>query len=349
MDYIRAHTDCITNWNPRTATDQYTCHERFLCSDYPVEIETHTEVAGQFERTTRICHTPKGKLQMAAQRDPQVYTTWQVEHWCKSLPDVDKALSVPYQPAEYDASDLARVRTELGDHGLVMASIGDPAYLAAELMSFQDCLMWVHEHTEHFARVVEILAERVMENLRRQLDCCVVDLYRIVGPEFFTPPYLSPAMFERFVVPHVSAMTQLIKSRGGRVRLHCHGRIGRVLDMILDTGCDGIDPCEPPPDGDIGLAEVKNRCQARGVSVWGNMELKLLERSTPGQVRDEVRRMMSQAKAGGGFVLMPTAAPISIPLARQTLANYKAFIDAGLELGAYSLTEGSAMSGRGNR
>ena len=62
MDYIRAHTDCMTNWNPRPATDRYTCEERFLCSDYPVEIETRTETAGQFERTTRICHTPKGDL-----------------------------------------------------------------------------------------------------------------------------------------------------------------------------------------------------------------------------------------------------------------------------------------------
>jgi uroporphyrinogen-III decarboxylase len=336
MDYIRAHTDCITNWNPRIATDQYTCHERFLCSDHPVDMETQIEAAGQFERTTRICHTPKGDLRMVAQRDPEVYTTWHVEHWCKSVADVEKALSVPYQPATYDASDLTRVRAELGEHGLVMASIGDPAYLAAELMSFQDCLMWVFEQREHFARVVAILAERVMENLRRQLDCCVVDLYRIVGPEFFTPPYLSPSMFQRFVLPHVRAMTQLIQSRGGRVRVHCHGRIGRVLDMILETGCDGIDPCEPPPDGDIQLDEVKRRCASRGVSVWGNIELKLLEHGTPGQVRDEVRRIMDQAKAGGGFVLIPTAAPISLPLAPETATNYRAFIDAGLEFGIYS-------------
>src|SRR5512141_1852229 len=51
MDFIRAHTDCITNWNPRMATDQYTCHERFLCSDYPVVIETSTQSSEQFDRT----------------------------------------------------------------------------------------------------------------------------------------------------------------------------------------------------------------------------------------------------------------------------------------------------------
>ena len=335
MDYIRAHTDCITNWNPRTVTDAYTCQERFLCSDFPVEIETRTEPAEQFQRTTRICHTPKGYLRSVSQTQPDVYTTWQVEHWCKSIADVDKALSVPYQPADYEASDLGRVRAELGDSGLVMASIGDPAYLAADLMSFQDFVMWAFEETEHFARTVAIIAERVMENLRRQLDSYVLDLYRIVGAEYFTPPYLPPAFFRRFIVPHVREMTRLIHARGGKVRLHCHGRIGQVLDLILETGCDGIDPCEPPPDGDLALDEVKRRCHARGLSVWGNIELKLLEEGTPEQVRAEVRKALNQAKAGGGFVLTPTAAPINLPLSAKTEANYKVFIGTGLEFGGY--------------
>ena len=335
MDFIRAHTDCITNWNPRTATDRYTCEERFLCSDFPVEMETRKETVGEFERTTSICHTPQGDLQSVTQTTPDIYTTWRVEHWCKTLADVDKALSVPYQPADYDAADFARVRAELEDHGLVMASIGDPAYLAADLMSFQDYLMWASLETTHFARTVDILAGRVMENLRRQLDCCVVDVYRIVGPEYFTPPYLSPAMFKRFIVPHVTEMTRLIQARGGKVRLHCHGRIGRVLDMILETGCDGLDPCEPPPDGDIALDEVKRRCLEKGVSVWGNIELKLLEQGMPDEVRAEVRRIMSQAKEGGGFVLMPTAAPINLPLSPATETNYRVFIETGLEFGKY--------------
>ena len=335
MDYVRAHTDCITNWNPRPATDRYTCEERFLCSDYPVEIETRTETTGQFQRTTRVCHTPQGDLRSVTQAAADVYTTWQVEHWCKSIADVDKALSVPYEPACYDASDLGRVHAELGEQGIVIASVGDPAYLTADLMSFQEYMMWAFEETDHFARTVAVIAERVMENLRRQLDCCVLDLYRIVGPEYFTPPYLPPAMFRRFVLPHVTEMTRLIHARGSKVRLHCHGKMAQVLNLILETGCDGIDPCEPPPDGDIELREVKRRCQARRVSVWGNIELKLLEQGTPELVRAEVRKIMGEAKAGGGFVLMPTAGPINVPLSPTTEANYKAFIDAGLEFGCY--------------
>ncbi len=335
MDYIRAHTDCITNWNPRPDVDRYISQEGFLCSDYPEETETTTETMGERRRTTRILHTPKGDLRLVTEEDPNVYTTWHVEHWCKSLEDVDRALSVPYEPARFDASDYPRILEELGDHGLVMASLGDPAYLAADLMSFEDFLLWASQETKHFARAVEIVAERVMENLRRQLACVVVDIYRICGPEYMTPPFLPPSLFRRFMVPHLKKMSEIIHEHRSKVRIHCHGRIGQVLDMIFETDCDGLDPCEPPPDGDVEIGEVKRRSLAHKVSVWGNLELKLLEFGTPREVRAEVRRIMDQAKEGGGFVLLPAAAPIGVPLPPRTEENYRAFIDAGLEFGRY--------------
>jgi uroporphyrinogen-III decarboxylase len=335
MEYIRTYTDCITNWNPQPPNDRYVGMDGFLGSSYPAPMETLTEQSSDFARTTTVLQTPKGELRQVTQKDPSVNTTWVVEHYCKTTADVDRALSIPYEPALYDASDYPRVLAELGDHGLVMASIYDPAYLAADLMSFEDFLLWISQDTEHFSRTVDVIAERVMENLRRQLQVCTVDFYRICGPEYMTPPFLPPAMFRRFMAPHLKSMVDIIHQAGSKVRIHCHGRIGRVLDMIIETGGEGIDPCEPPPDGDIDLAEVKRRCLTSHVSVWGNMELKLLENGTAAQVRDEVRRIMDQAKEGGGFVLLPTASPANAPLSAKTEGNIMAFIDAGLEFGEY--------------
>jgi uroporphyrinogen-III decarboxylase len=335
MDFIRAHTDAITNWNPEPPSDDYMGSQGFAASSCAVETETRTEKLGTATRTTTVIRTPLGDLRSAAQADPALHTTWQVEHPCKSPEDVDRALSVPYVPLRYDAADLPRVREELGDRGLVMSSIADPAYLAADLMNFQDFLVWAFSETDHFARAVEIFAERVMANLRRQLDCCVVDLYRICGPEYFTPPYMPPLMFRRFVAPHVRRMTEMVHARGAKVRIHCHGKIGKVLDLILETGADGIDPCEPPPDGDIDLADAKRRCASRGVSVWGNLELKLLEAGTASEVRAAVRGILDAAKDGGGLVILPTAAPIDAVLSPRTEANYKVFIETALESGRY--------------
>jgi uroporphyrinogen-III decarboxylase len=129
-------------------------------------------------------------------------------------------------------------------------------------------------------------------------------------------------------------MVELIHCHGAKVRLHCHGKIGHVLDMMLETGADALDPLEAPPDGDILLAEVK-RHTAGQVGLFGNLQLKLLEHGSTEQVRNAVARCMDAAKAGGHYVIMPTASPINTPLAPQTEENYLTFFDTALELGQY--------------
>ncbi|MCY2952093.1 MAG: hypothetical protein NTU53_08960 [Planctomycetota bacterium] len=328
MARIRQDGDCTTMWDPAsTAT--------FLATAHSLPIDRRTCRTGSHTRTTSVIRTPKGPLSQITEQDDAVHTTWITEPWCKSIDDVDKALSIPYVPAAYDVCDLPRLQKEVADRGIIMATLADPALTAAELMSFEEFTVWAFEHPEHFARTTAILAERIMENLRRQLDACGVDLYRIVGPEYFTPPYLSPERFKRMVVPHVSAMADYVHSRGGKVRVHCHGKIARVLDLIFETHPDGIDPCEPPPDGDLDLNEVKRRCGEHNVSVWGNTELRVLENGSPTEIREAVKRSMEQAKEGGGYILMPTASPIDVPLSAKTEGNYYAWLDAGLEFGGY--------------
>ena len=104
--------------------------------------------------------------------------------------------------------------------------------------------------------------------------------------------------------------------------------------MIVETGCDSIDPCEAPPDGDIELAEVKKRI-GDNVCIFGNIQLKLLENGSTEEVRSAVITCMESAKDGGRYVIIPTAAPINIPLAKQTESNYMTFVDIALEMGKY--------------
>ncbi len=284
--------------------------------------------------THRALHTPKGNLTRITRVVDGINTVWQTEHWCKSVEDVDRVMSIPFEPLDYDTSDFERIRREVGERGVIMASLGDPLLFAAELMSMADYLIRAATETGHFARTAAALHERNQINLRRMLSVNVVDLYRICGPEYATPPYLPPALFERFVLPYVREMVDLIHSFGAKARLHCHGRINRVLDMIVATGADAIDPCEPPPDGDITLAEVTRRVEDR-LCIFGNLELKLLEHGSPQEVEATAQLCMDSAKAGGRCVIMPTAAPINVPPARKTEENYMRFIETALAHGRY--------------
>jgi hypothetical protein len=327
MDAIRRSTDCVCMWEPVS-------NAVFLESAYPANSGVENIRQDSATVTTKTVQTSKGPLQQVTKIIDNVHTVWEAEHWCKNINDVDRALSVPYEPLDYDFSDFARIKAEVSDNGIIMSSLSDPLWMAAALMNFGDYTIWAMTETEHFARTVDAMHERCMENLKRMLDMQVVDLYRICGPEYATEPYLPPALFKRFVAPYVKDMTDLIHSRGAKVRLHCHGRINKVLDMIVETDCDAIDPCEAPPDGDIELAEVKKRI-GDSVCLFGNIQLKLLENGTTEEVRQAVIKCMDSAKAGGRYVIMPTAAPINVPLAKQTELNYMTFIDAALQMGKY--------------
>ena len=327
MDFIRANTDSITMWDPPGS-------ERQVKSAFaaPTDQERWEEGGYHVARTT--LHTPGRDLRAVSKYCDSIRTVWQVEHLCKDLDDVDALMSLPYEPVTYRRGDYDRVCAELGEHGIIMTSLADPVCTAMEIMEFGEATVWALTEPEHFQATLEELQRRNIRNLRNMLDTCPVDLYRICGPEYATPPYLPPASFEKFVYPYLCEMVELIHSYGKKVRIHSHGRIGRVLDMILDTGADALDPCEAPPDGDISLAEVKKKAAGRA-AVFGNLQLKLLENAEEGEVRQEVRRCMEAAKEGGGYVIMPTASPINIPLSPKTERNYIAFIEEALLLGQY--------------
>ena len=330
MQKIRCSCDGITMWNPADNC----C---LALSAHPADIET--SVCRNSERNetvySRSLRTPSGRMLHWQDRIfDDVKTVWHTEHICKDMDDVDAYMSIPFVPVQYDFGDYARINQETGDNGIIMASLGDPACTAMEIMEFGAATVWALTETEHFASVMDELHRRNMINLENMLKAGVVDLYRICGPEYITPPYLPPRFFERFVLPYISDMTQLIHSYGGLVRIHSHGRIGRVLDMIAECGADALDPCEAPPDGDISLSEIK-RSVGSSMCIFGNLQLKLLEHGTPDAVRNKVRTCMASAMAGGGYVIMPTASPINIPLSPKTYENYCVFIDTALEYGQY--------------
>ena len=63
--------------------------------------------------------------------------------------------------------------------------------------------------------------------------------------------------------------------------------------------------------------------------------LKELEYASAERVEQLVRTAMDEAKEGGGFILMPTATPINIPLAPKTEQNLITMIEAAHRWGRY--------------
>ena len=136
------------------------------------------------------------------------------------------------------------------------------------------------------------------------------------------------------VVKYDTELIRMIQEAGFFVQMHSHGKVGSVLDYIEQCAPDALEPLEPPPDGDIELAEVKKRI-GEEITLCGNIEMRDFEIGTPEEIDAKVKRIMEDAKGEGGFILMPTATPITVPLEEHIAGNLIQFIDSGIEYGGY--------------
>jgi len=122
-------------------------------------------------------------------------------------------------------------------------------------------------------------------------------------------------------------MIRMIHAHGGFARIHSHGRLEAILDMIAAMGARGLDPIEPPPQGDVDLSYVRQRHGSQLV-LFGNLEVTDLENLPPAQFEETVKRALDEGTAGEGrgFVLMPSAAPYGRTISATTMANYETMV-----------------------
>lgn len=324
MQFIREKTDCLYSCSysaPDLAEQKYR--------------EVHKWEEGNLIFHKIILHTPKGDLTAIYRDQKDLLTTWCVEHFLKNIDDLEKWLSLPYEPGEVTIERVKTAEKAVGDKGILVIETGDPILIIAELFRFEDFMLNWAMHRERILYAMDIIFERQYESLKKALQLGATGpSFRLVGQEYGTPPYFSPDDFRDLVVKYDSKIIDLIHQYGGYVRIHCHGRIGKVLPMFVEMNADGIDPVEAPPSGDIELDEVK-KLYGNKLVLFGNMQLRDLEFATPAEIEKMVKKMMESAKKDGGYVIMPTASPIDANLKPETEANYYAYIEAALKYGKY--------------
>jgi uroporphyrinogen-III decarboxylase len=323
MDAIRDKTDCLYMCGPRW---------RNLGEESLREVATRRE--GNRTYRTVTLHTPKGDLTASTMEEDNLYTTWTTEHFLKDLDDLDRWLSIPFEPTAVDVSHIAAERDRLGDRGVMLVDVGDPICTMAELFEFGEFLVQAATNPRPIRRAMDVLIERQLAILKESLETGAGPAWRLVGPEYGSAPYMPADGFRTYVADYDRHLVELIHEHGGYVRLHCHGRVRTLLPIFIEMGCDATDPVEAPPSGDVELDEAK-RLAGRKLALFGNVQLRDLEFLEPDEIERLVVRCMDAAKAGGGYVIMPTASPINAPLSDRTRDNYLRFIDAALEHGRY--------------
>jgi uroporphyrinogen-III decarboxylase len=262
-------------------------------------------------------------------RSAKFDTVWNIEHLLKSTDDLRAYLELPDEvfTEEIDVRPLIEEDRKLGDRGIVMVDTEDPICAAASLFSMADYTVVALTEQGLFHRLLEKLSPHIYARTEKTAVEFPGHLWRIYGPEYATEPYLPPQLFSEYVVRYTGPMVEMIQKYGGFARLHCHGKIHAVLDYIVEMGAAAIDPLEPPPQGDVELAEVRRDYGDKFV-LFGNIEFADIENSDPAQFERIVERSLADGTqgTGKGFVLMPSAAPIGRKVTPRVMANYETMV-----------------------
>jgi uroporphyrinogen decarboxylase len=149
-----------------------------------------------------------------------------------------------------------------------------------------------------------------------------------------TGPLMSPAHFREFIFPVLKRSTKAIHDAGGFVVKHTDGNIWPILDMIVESGVDAINPLEPVAGMDIGEVKAK---YGRQVAVIGNIDCgDLLSRHSVEEVRRAVKECIRKASPGGGHILSSSNTIHS----SVKPENFLAMIETARECGRYPIDLG---------
>ena len=281
-------------------------------------------------RIARTTVTVAGRtMTQTTRRDRDLDTVWTTEHLLKDGDDLKAYLEIPDEAfAEtVDVSPLEAEEVELGDKGIVMVDTEDPLCAAATLFSMEEYTITALTDPALFHQLLEKQARRIHARTEQVSRLLPGRLWRIYGPEYATPPYLPPRLFEEYVVRYVEPMVRMIQAHGGFARIHSHGRLEDVLDHIAGMEPDALDPIEPPPQGDVQLGYVREH-YGKQLVLFGNIEIADVENLPPNQFEEKVKRALHEGTTGDGrgFVLTPSAAPYGRTISRTTMSNYETMV-----------------------
>lgn len=127
----------------------------------------------------------------------------------------------------------------------------------------------------------------------------------LVSSAFAGAGFISRRQYRAFVLPSERKVVARIKEARPDLPVYTHtcGAIGDRLDLMEETGTDGIDTLDPPPLGTVDLASAKHQL-GRRLFIKGNLDpVGTLLQGTPDECYDAAIDRIAIAKAGGGYVL----------------------------------------------
>lgn len=239
------------------------------------------------------------------------------DQWGVTRKLTTELIAYPVEPAIKTESDLwkwrppdpdqdwryAKIRDlvrEYKDDKAVIATFADPFDVASDVRGMVNYFVDYARRPE----AVDYLAGVIRDYYVRYIRNCAqagVDIIFIAGDyATATGPMVSPRNFALHVIPVLKTLVGEAHKHGLYVIKHTDGNIMLLVDMLLDTGINGIHPIDPNARMDLALMKKE---YGKRVCLLGNVDCSYtLSWGTVEEVIAETKRCIQIAAPGGGYI-----------------------------------------------
>lgn len=241
-----------------------------------------------------------------------------------------------YKPPDPDADgrlkNLPELVTRFKGNRMVGMRLHDAFEFPTAIRGFENLLIDFVSDPDMADAVIQLSVDYHVELVKRSVKAGA-DII-LLGDDYAykTGLIMSKDHFQRFILPGLSKVVETIKSCGAICLKHTDGDINSIVDLLIDTGIDVLNPFEPVANMDIFA--YKKKIGDR-VTLAGNVDCgDLLTRGSPEEVEKEVKRLIQGLAPGGGYI-MASSNTIHSGVKPE---NLKAMIEATKKYGVYPIS-----------
>ncbi|MBV6511704.1 MAG: Uroporphyrinogen decarboxylase [Ignavibacteriaceae bacterium] len=228
---------------------------------------------------------------------------------------------------DYHFDTIRKVKDSAGGRLSVHSEVFSPWSQFLELLNYENALMAIMDDPVKVKAILTHLTEGTIDLAIKQAGQGADAI--LISSAFAGAGLISREQYREFVLPYErEIITEVKKNCAVPVYTHTCGSIGDRLDLMLETGTNGIDTLDPPPLGTVDLAEAKQFLLGK-VFIKGNIDPvnTLLYGSRDDIIRD-VKQRIAIGKEGGGYILSsacsvaPHTPPENIKLLAELAEEY---------------------------
>jgi hypothetical protein len=252
--------------------------------------------------------TPKGILRkQIAHTDITAYDT---EYLLKSLADFELWNEFYPVPVGIDFTRLQATKDRLGDKGIIRShpfspGQGSPWQSFCILFGTEPSIMLGMDEPQTLHHILEAIVQKTLRTteLWQGTPADMVE----VGGGAGSSTVISPDFYREFGLPYDQRQNAAFHEVGIKVVNHFCGGLMPMLDLVVESGADGLETMTPPAmGGDCDLREASRRVGDKLFFIGGFDQNAGFEHGTPEMARQLVFECFEATKDYAGYIICPS-------------------------------------------